>query len=200
MVKNRIFDNYQIYSKKKLKGRRTLNPKNMKCIVGIIAIIIVVILLSIVLMYNELVELDQEVDAQWSEIKNQDQRKVDLIPQLVSLLSGYQEFESSTLENITALRSGYINATSNKDRADISMEMSTMFNDIRVTFEQYPYLNSIESLLGVQDEIAGTENRIAYARSQYIDAVKEYNTKVRSFPQNMIAGAFGFDEKENLFS
>ena len=158
------------------------------------------ILLAIVLSYNELVRLDQEIDAHWSEIKNQDQRKVDLIPQLVALLSGYQEFESSTLENITALRSGYLNATSNKERADISVEMSSMFNDIRVTFEQYPYLNSIESLIGVQDEIAGTENRIAYARSQYIDAVKEYNTKVRSFPSNIVAGAFGFDEKENLFS
>lgn len=153
----------------------------------------------IVISYNDLVRLDQDVDAQWSEIKNQDQRKVDLIPQLVSLLSGYQEFESSTLENITALRSGYINATSNRERANISVQMSSMFNDIRITFERYPYLNSIESLLGVQDEIAGTENRIAYARSQYIDAVKEYNTKVRSFPSNLVAGAFGFDEKENLF-
>lgn len=181
-------------------GWRTVNFKNIKCIVVIIIIIIVVILLSLVLSYNELVRLDQEVDANWSEIKNQDQRKVDLIPQLVSLLSGYQEFESSTLENITALRSGYINATSNKERADISVEMSSMFNDIRVTFERYPYLNSIESLIGVQDEIAGTENRIAYARSQYIDAVKEYNTKVRSFPSNIAAGIFGFDEKENLFA
>jgi LemA protein len=167
--------------------------------VVIVIIVIVVILLSVVLSYNNLVSLDQDVDAKWSEIKNQDQRKVDLIPQLVSLLSGYQEFESSTLENITALRSGYINATSNKERANISVEMSSMFNDIRITFERYPYLNSIESLLGVQDEIAGTENRIAYARSEYIDAVKEYNTEVRSFPSNLVAGAFGFEERENLF-
>ena len=150
-------------------------------------------------MYNNLVSLDQDVDAKWSEIKNQDQRKIDLIPQLVTLLSEYQEFESTTLENITALRSGYINATSNKERANISVQMSSMFNDIRFTFERYPYLNSIESLIGVQDEVAGTENRIAYARSQYIDAVKEYNTEVRKFPSNLVAGAFGFEERDNLF-
>jgi LemA protein len=178
---------------------RNLIFKNLKCIIGIVLIIIIVISLSVVFSYNNLVRLDQDVDAKWSEIKNQDQRKVDLIPQLVSLLSGYQEFESSTLEKITALRSGYINASSNKERANISVEMSSMFNDIRITFERYPYLNSIESLIGVQDEIAGTENRIAYSRSEYIDAVKDYNTEVRSFPSNLVASAFGFDEKENLF-
>jgi LemA protein len=79
------------------------------------------------------------------------------------------------------------------------MQMSAQFNGIRITFEQYPYLNSIESLLGVQDEIAGTENRIAYARSQYIDSVKEYNTRVRSFPTNIVADMFGFEERDNLF-
>ncbi len=165
----------------------------------IIFIIVIIILASFISSYNELVRLDQDVDAKWSEIKNQDQRKIDLIPQLVSLLSGYQEFESSTLEKITALRSGYLNATTDQQRANISMQMSAQFNGIRITFEQYPYLGSIESLLGVQDEVAGTENRVAYARSQYIDAVKEYNTKVRSFPTNIVANAFGFEERNNLF-
>lgn len=165
----------------------------------VIIIVVLLILVSLVSSYNELVRLDQEVDANWSEIKNQDQRKLDLIPQLVTLLQGYQEFESSTLEEITALRSGYLNATTDQERANISMQMSAQFNGIRISFEQYPYLNSIESLLGVQDEIAGTENRIAYARSQYIDSVKEYNTKVRSFPTNIVADMFGFEERDNLF-
>ena len=175
------------------------NPTKRNIFLLITFVVIVLFLLSIVLMYNNLVELDQNVEAQWSEIKNQDLRKVDLIPQLVTLLEGYQEFESSTLENITALRSGYLNATTDQQRANISVQMSSMFNDIQVTFEQYPYLNSIESLLGVQDEIAGTENRIAYARTKYIDSVKEYNTAVRSFPSNLVAGMFGFNERENLF-
>lgn len=157
------------------------------------------ILLSAVMSYNNLVELEQEVDAHWSEIKNQDQRKVDLIPQLVTLLQDYQEFESSTLENITALRSGYLNASSDEERANISMDMSSRFGEIKVTFETYPYLDSIASLLGIQDEIAGTENRITYARSQYIEAVKDYNTKIKKFPTVLIANAFGFEERENLF-
>jgi LemA protein len=180
-------------------GRMKFDLKNKNLILIIAIIVIVLILLLIVLTYNDLVRLDQNVEAQWSEIKNQDQRKVDLIPQLVTLLSDYQEFESGTLENITALRSGYLNATSDRQRANISVEMSSMFNDIRITFERYPYLNSIESLLGIQDELAGTENRIAYARSEYIDDVREYNTKVRSFPSNIVAGMFGFSESENLF-
>jgi LemA protein len=175
-----------------------LNKKSIFLVITIIVILL--ILFSIILTYNDMVELDQEVEANWSEIKNQDQRKIDLIPQLVTLLSDYQEFESSTLQGITALRSGYINATTDKERANISVQMSSMFNELRFTFEAYPYLNSIESLLGVQDEIAGTENRIAYARSQYIDSVKDYNTKIRMFPANLVAGAFGFEKRDNLFA
>jgi LemA protein len=175
-----------------------LNKKNIIIIVAII--VIVLILLSTVLTYNDLVRLEQNVEAQWSEIKNQDQRKLDLIPQLITLNSEYQIFESSTIENVTALRSGYINATTDEERANISVGMSSMFNDIKVTIEAYPDLYSIQALQDVLDEVAGTENRIAYARSKYIDAVREYNTKVRSFPSNLIAGAFGFEEKEPLFS
>jgi LemA protein len=150
-------------------------------------------------MYNNFVWLDQNVDAHWNEIKNQDQRKIDLIPELVALLEGYQEFESGTLENITALRSGYLNATTDRQRANISVNMSSMFNDIQVTFERYPYLTSIQSLMDVQDEVAGTENRIAYSRTKYIEGVRDYNIAVRSFPGNIAAGLFGFQERENLF-
>ena len=177
-------------------GMNISKPK-MYLLIAVASVLL--ILLTTILTYNDLVQKDQEADARWSEIKNQDLRKVDLIPQLVALLEGYQEFERGTLQNITALRSGYLNATSDVERANISMGMSSMFNNIRITFEQYPYLNSIESLLGVQDEIAGTENRIAYARSMYMVAVRDYNTKVRSFPGNTIAGTFGFEERENLF-
>jgi LemA protein len=168
-------------------------------IVIISAVVLLILLTSVIVSYNGMVEEEQEVDASWSEIKNQDQRKIDLIPQLVELLSNYQEFESSTLENITALRSGYLNATSDKERANISMGLSSMYNEIAFTFEAYPDLQSIEALLGVQDEIAGTENRIAYSRSRYIEAVKDYNTKIKKFPGVMTAGMFGFEEKDNLF-
>lgn len=175
-----------------------LNKKNLIIIITIIVIIL--ILLSIVLTFNDLVRLDQNVEAQWSEIKNQDQRKVDLIPQLVELNTEYQVFESETQENITALRSGYLNATTDRERANISDAMgSIMFNDIKVAIENYPNLDSIYALRDVLDEIAGTENRITYARSKYIDSVREYNTKVRSFPSNIVAGMFGFPERENLF-
>jgi LemA protein len=172
--------------------------KNLIIITTII--VVVLILLLTVLTYNDLVRLDQNVEAQWSEIKNQDQRKVDLIPQLVSLNTEYQVFEKGTQENITALRSGYLNATTDRERANISDGMRSLFGDIIITIEAYPDLDSIQALQDILDEIAGTENRITYARSRYIDAVREYNTKVRSFPSNLIAGAFGFEERDNLFA
>jgi LemA protein len=109
-------------------------------------------------------------------------------------------FEKGTQENITALRSGYLNATTDRERANISDEMRSMFGDIIITIEAYPDLDSIQALQDILDEIAGTENRITYARSKYIDAVKEYNIKVRSFPSNLVAGAFGFEEQDPLFS
>jgi LemA protein len=175
-----------------------LNRKNIIIIVTLVVIILII--LSTIWTYNDLVRLDQNVEAQWSEIKNQDQRKVDLIPQLITLNTQYQLFESSTLENITALRSGYINATTDRERANISVGMSSMFNDIKVTLENYPDLYSIQALRDILDEVAGTENRITFARTRYIDAVREYNIKVRSFPSNLIAGAFGFGERDNLFA
>jgi LemA protein len=176
-----------------------LNRKNIIIIVALIVIILII--LSTIWTYNDLVRLDQNVEAQWSEIKNQDQRKLDLIPQLITLNTQYQVFESGTQENITALRSGYLNATTDRERANISDVMGTiMFNDIKIAIENYPDLNSIQALRDVLDEIAGTENRITFARSKYIDAVREYNTKVRSFPSNLIAGATGFEERDNLFA
>lgn len=175
-----------------------LTKKNLIIIITII--VIVLILLLTVLTYNDLVRLDQNVEAHWSEIKNQDQRKVDLIPQLITLNSEYQIFESDTQETITALRSGYLNATTDRERANISEGMRPVFGDIIFSFENNPNLDSSQILQDVLDELAGTENRITYARSRYIDAVREYNTKVRSFPSNLIAGAFGFEERDNLFA
>jgi LemA protein len=188
---------YFPYRGRDLKLSKLFEKKGL--ILLIITIIIVIFLVMVILMYNNLVWLDSQVDAQWNEIKNQDQRKVDLIPELVALLEGYQEFEKGTLENLTALRSGYINATTDRQRANISVNMSSMYNDIRVTFEAYPYLTSIQSLADVQDEVAGTENRIAYSRTKYIENVRDYNVAVRSFPSNIAAGLFGFQQQENLF-
>ena len=165
----------------------------------IVVIVIVVLFLWVGMTYNSFIRLDEEIDAQWNEIQNQDQRKMDLIPELINLTEGYQEFESSTLENVTRLRNQWLAATSDQERSDISVDMSGYLAGLQFTFEAYPELQSVGPLRDVMDELAGTENRITYARSVFIDVVREYNTAIRVFPSNMIAGMFGFDERENYF-
>lgn len=173
---------------------------NMKFI-GLIVIILVifVLFLWVGLTYNNFVRIDEKIDAQWNEIQNQDQRKMDLIPGLINLTEGYQQFEKSTLENVTRLRNQWLAASSDSERSDISVEMSGYLSGLQVTFEAYPELRAVEPLRDVMDELAGTENRITYARSLFIDGVREYNTAIRVFPSNIIAGMFGFDERENYF-
>jgi LemA protein len=174
---------------------------NKKLIAGIIIIVVILsVFLWIGLTYNNFVRLDQNIDAQWNEIKNQDRRKMDLIPTLVNLTEGYQQFEKSTLENVTRLRSQWLIAGSDQEKANISVQMSGYLSGLRFTYEAYPELQAVAPLRDTMDEIAGTENRITYARTLYIDYVREYNTAIKVLPSAIIAGMFGFDEKENLFS
>ena len=100
---------------------------------------------------------------------------------------------------MTRLRNQWLAASSDSERSDISVEMSGYLSGLQVTFEAYPELRAVEPLRDVMDELAGTENRITYARSLFIDGVREYNTAIRVFPSNIIAGMFGFDERENYF-
>jgi LemA protein len=173
---------------------------NMRWI-GIIIVVIAVLVffLWIGMTYNSFIRLDEEIDAQWNEILNQNQRKMDLIPGLINLTEGYQQFEKSTLENVTRLRNQWLAATSDQERADISVDMSGYLSGLQVTFEAYPELQAVGPLRDVMDELAGTENRIAYARSVYIEDVREYNIAIKVFPSNMIAGMFGFEDRVNYF-
>ena len=165
----------------------------------IVVIVLVVLFVWVGLTYNNFIRLDEEINAQWNEIQNQDQRKMDLIPELINLTEGYQQFESSTLENVTRLRNQWLAASSDQERSDISVDMSGYLAGLQVTFEAYPELQSVGPLRDVMDELEGTENRITYARSVFIDVVREYNTAIRVFPSNMIAGMFGFEKQDNYF-
>lgn len=180
---------------------KTIENKNFRSIAMIVIFLIVIVcFIWVGLTYNNLVRLEQNVDAQWNEIKNQDQRKIDLIPSLISLAEGYQQFEKSTLENVTRLRNQWLLAETNQEKADISVELSGFLSGLQFTYESYPELQAIQSLRDVMYEIAGTENRIAYSRTLYIDAVREYNTAIKVFPSNIIAGTFNFGEKDNYFT
>jgi LemA protein len=168
---------------------------------GVIVLVIVLVVILIlvgwtIVAYNGLVAKQQNVEAQWAQVENQYQRKIDLIPQLVNVTSQYTEFERSTLTNLTELRSRWMNATTIPQQVNLSNLINLMLANLVVTYEAYPYLQSIGIVAGLFDEIAGTENRIAVERGRYNDAVRSYNTSVRSFPDNVVAGWFGFRQAE----
>ena len=162
--------------------------------------------------YNGFVNAEQEVDKTWAEVQNQYQRRFDLIPNLVETVKGYAEHEQETFETVTLARAGLANAynaaDSLKDAATpANLEAMKQYNEsqaqlnrafsiyVNAVKEAYPDLKANEQVLGLQDQLEGTENRIATSRGYYTDAVKEYNLKVKRFPGNIFAGLFGFSEK-----
>jgi len=169
--------------------------------IGIIAVAVVflVLLSSIALAisdYNNLVKLEEDVDSDWAQVENQYQRKIDLIPTLVSTVEAYQEFEESTLTNITSLRTQWMEASGNQEeQLDISNRLDTALRSIILTYENYPYLQSIEAVRDLIVELEGTENRITVERMRYNDGVRDYNTKIKQFPTVIIANSFGFEER-----
>lgn len=162
--------------------------------------------------YNGLVSAEQEVDKTWAEVQNQYQRRFDLIPNLVETVKGYAAHESETFENVTLARAGLTNAyneaDSLKDAASpANLEAMKQYNAsqaqlnrafnvyVNAVKEAYPDLKANGQFLSLQDQLEGTENRIATYRGYYTGAVKEYNLKVKRFPGNIFAGLFGFTEK-----
>lgn len=163
--------------------------------------------------YNSLVGQQEDVDKAWGNVENQYQRRADLIPNLVASVKGYAVHESTTFEAVTDARAGLGSALQavkalNADSASYSpsaMEAYTQAQQklqsqlglyINAVHEAYPDLKANENFMSLQDELAGTENRIATERTRYNDCVKDYNVKVRSFPNNIFAGWFGFSTRE----
>ncbi|MBI4895084.1 MAG: LemA family protein [Candidatus Aenigmarchaeota archaeon] len=166
----------------------------------IIALIILVIVVLVIVVwiwgtYNSLVTKDQSVQSQWSNVETQYQRRIDLIPNLVSSVKGYMTFEKDLLTNITALRSGWTQASTIDDKIKYQTQLDTAISRLLVVYENYPDLKSNEIVAQLMDELAGTENRISVERSRYNDKVRDFNTAVKIFPGNIIAGWFNFQEK-----
>lgn len=155
--------------------------------------------------YNTLVEQRETIDEKWAQVETQYQRRSDLIPNLVSTVEGYADFEKSTLLGVTQARSQA--ATVKLDPKDLTPENIEKFQAaqdklgqsvrsfINVVFEKYPDLKANQNFMELQAELEGTENRITIARENFNTAVKEYNTKVSKFPSNITASMFGFDKR-----
>jgi LemA protein len=145
--------------------------------------------------YNQLVSQSEAVDAAWSEVQNQLQRRNDLIPNLVNTVKGFAAQEQNVLVRVTEARSRVAGAGTPAESMAASNELSSALSRLLVVVEKYPELKSDKNFLQLQDELAGTENRLAVARNRYNDAVREYNTTAKRFPTLVIARLFGFEQK-----
>ena len=158
--------------------------------------------------YNKLVTTQETIEAAWSEIDNQYKRRFDLIPQLVKTVQGAADFEKSTLEAVTEARASVgraqLPAGLPTDPAQLQayvqaqQGLGAALSRLMVVVERYPEIKANQNFLSLQDQLEGTENRIAVARRDYIEAVRIYNTTRRRFPANLIAGMFGFDKQPQL--
>lgn len=158
--------------------------------------VIVVILFGAFSMYNGLVSLNENVTSQWSQVENQLQRRADLIPNLVSTVKGYAAQEQTIFISVADARSKLLNAQGPADSAQANGELTSALGRLLAISEAYPELKSDANFRQLQDELAGTENRIATARKDYNDSVQVFNTKIKKFPTNIFAGILGFDDKE----
>ncbi|MCI4567832.1 LemA family protein [Lysobacter sp. CFH 32150] len=173
-----------------------------------IARIVLLMLLAALLSgcgYNQIQQKDEAVKAGWSEVLNQYKRRADLIPNLVATVKGYAAQEQQVLLGVTEARAkvGQINVNAD-DAASLQQfqqaqgELSSALSRLMVVVENYPNLKSDQSFRDLQAQLEGTENRITVARGRYIETVQDYNTYIRSFPQNLVAMMFGYKQKPNF--
>ena len=175
-----------------------------------VVLIIGLIGLIVMLLQNSLVRRDEAVDARWSQVEVQLQRRLDLVPQLVETVKGYAQHEQDTLLRVTRARTQLADAlqqTTAKAPTDEAVtqqltEASTTLGKelhaLLVMVERYPDLKASQSFIGLQDQLEGTENRIAVERQRYNESVRLLNTRIRAFPHNVVAGIFGFEAREYL--
>jgi len=170
-------------------------------IIGIVVVVVVLVLLAmaaifLIVPYNSLTRKEIATEQAWAEVNNQLLRRNDLIPNLVETVKGYATHERELFEHIADARSRLAGATTVPDKITAANELSGYLSRLLVIVENYPQLKANENFMKLQDELAGTENRLAVARMRYNESVQTYNTAVRVFPTNFFAGFFGFKQKE----
>ena len=161
----------------------------------IVLAIVVVLALAAIWIYNRLVTLRTRVDNGWSQIDVQLRRRADLIPNLVETVKGYAAHERELFERVTEARARSLGATGVADQADAENQVSAGLRQLMAVVENYPDLKANQNFLALQEELIGTESKIAYARQFYNDQVMRLNTLIQSFPSSIMARAFGFRER-----
>jgi LemA protein len=173
-----------------------MDPKKKTLII----VLIVVFVLGVSLYsffagnYNKFVKMDVAIKAAWSQVENQLQRRYDLIPNLVETVKGYAKQEKDVLVEVTNARAKVGGAGNIPDKIAANNQLTGALSRLMVVVEKYPDLKSNQNFLKLQDELAGTENRIAVERMRYNETVQVYNEAIKSFPANLLAGMYGFKE------
>ena len=171
--------------------------KNTKLIiVGVVVAIIALLGGVYVTSYNSIISLEEKVNTEYSNIESQLQRRADLIPNLINTVKGYMSHEEKIIKDITDARERISSASNISELSEANRQLSTALTNLNVVVENYPDLKANENFLNLQDELAGTENRVATARKDYNDAVKAYNTKIQTIPSNIIANMMGKQQRE----
>ncbi len=168
--------------------------------------VLLVIVIWIVTSYNGLVNKEEKMKKQWSEVQNTYQRRLDLIPNLVNVVKGQADFEKSTLEQIANARAKALSGSSNTEltadnynnQEQAQNELAGAANRMIIMIENYPVLKGTAAFSGLQTQLEGTERRVRVARKDFNGAVADYNKSVRGFPGSIIAKLFGFKVKEGF--
>ncbi len=165
-----------------------------KTLIAVI-LIIAIVALPIMVTYNQLVTLREQVDLNWSQIETQMQRRADLIPNLVNTVKGYAKHEKEIFEYVADARAKLAGARTRSEQIEANRELDIALSRLLAIAENYPQLKADQTFMRLMDELAGTENRIAVARIRYNEAVRNYNVAKKRFPTNLIAKLFGFEEQ-----
>lgn len=174
---------------------------SMGCIGGIIAVVIVLILVIIAVSVifggrNTMVTKELEVDKSWAQVQNVYQRRLDLIPNLANSAKGYMQLEKDIFTEIAKARAGIQSAANPSDLETANQGINSFIRDLKVVVEDTPELKASETVRDLMTQLEGTENRVTVERMRFNEAVQDYNTYIRLFPNNLVASLFGFAPKE----
>ncbi len=159
-----------------------------------IGIVIVVLIIAIISIFNGLIVKRNRTENAWSQIDVQLKKRVDLIPNLVETVKGYAKHEKEVFENVTKARSALMNASGAKENAMADNMLTGALKSLFAVSENYPDLKASDNFRMLQEELSGIESKIAYARQYYNDSVLAYDNSIETFPNNVLAGLFGFKQ------
>jgi len=172
----------------------TRGQKTALIVIGVAVLLVLIPFSYLKGTYNSLVSMDEGIKGAWAQVENQLQRRYDLIPNLVETVKGYAEHEKEVFVKVTEARSKVAGAGAISEKIAANNELSSALARLLVVVERYPDLKANANFIRLQDELAGTENRIAVERRRFNEAVKAFNARIRAFPTNLIAGMFNFEK------